>query len=85
MNRYAYALETAKAPHQEPLVNIARGFVDALDQVIAEGTDPQADPAVVILGSFIAFHVHADVNTAAGYQKLLSDCEQRIINAPELQ
>jgi hypothetical protein len=40
---------------------------------------------VVLLGSFIAFHVHADVNSATGYRELLSSCEQRANTLPELQ
>jgi len=85
MNRYEYALTAAQAPQQEPLLAIAQNFNDAVSQVIAEGQDPHQDPAVIVLGSFIAFHVHADLNTLHGYQQLLSLCEDQVVHSPELQ
>jgi len=85
MNRFVYALSVAKNLPHEPLEAIASGFKDAVDQVLAEGGELQSDPAVIVLGSFIAFHVHADVNTATGYNTLLASCEQRLINSHLLQ
>jgi hypothetical protein len=85
MNRFAYALSVAEGPNQEPLVSIASGFKNAIDQVTAEGGELSEDPAIIVLGSFIAFHVHADVNTAKGYRELLRLCEQRLIDSPEFQ
>lgn len=82
MNRFEYVLTTAVAPHQEPLLAIAREFTQAVEQVMAEGNDPVQDPAVLVLGSYIAFHTHADVNTFGGYKRLLSMCEHNVINGP---
>lgn len=85
MTRFEYVLCTAVAPHQEPLAEIARAFALAVEQTIAEGEDAGNDPAVLVLGAYIAFHTHADVATAQGYYRLLALCEQRFFNAPELQ
>jgi hypothetical protein len=85
MNRFAHALEAAYAPHLVPLVDLAHRFALAVDQVIAEELDPSNDPAVLVLGSFIAFHTHADVNSASGYHQLLGMCPDRFATTPELQ
>lgn len=85
MNRYAYALHASASLQQEPFVNIAQEFLAAVNQVVAEGDDPTEDAAVIVLGSFIAFHVHADVNTFNGYRQLLTLCEQGADDAQELQ
>lgn len=85
MNRYAYALHASGSLEQEPFYDIVQHFSDAVTQVIAEGNDPVQDAAVIVLGSFIAFHVHADVNTFNGYQQLLSLCEQGAVSPQELQ
>jgi nitrate reductase alpha subunit len=85
MNRYEYVLNAAHAPQEEPLVNLARAFAEAVEQNIALDADPTNDPSVLILGAYIAFRTHADVNTRGGYHKLLSMCEQKLINGAELQ
>jgi hypothetical protein len=85
MNRFAYALEAAKAPHQQTLMELAEGFYNAVAHAEAEDRDPTCDSAVIVIGSFIAFHVHADVNTAHGYHELLSSCEQNVIQGKDLQ
>jgi hypothetical protein len=41
----------------------------AIDEVEAEGGQPDVDPAVLVLGAFVAFHTHADVNTTVGFQR----------------
>jgi hypothetical protein len=85
VSRFNTALEAARAPHQCSLMELAEGFYNAVAHVEAEDGDASRDPAVVLLGSFIAFHVHADVNSATGYRELLSSCEQRANTLPELQ
>lgn len=85
MTRFEYALYAAQAPHQQTLMELAEGFYNAVAHAEAEERDPTADPAVVIIGSFIAFQVHADVNTLGGYRRLLTQCEQQMLSAPELQ
>lgn len=83
MNRFEFVLDAAFAPHQVPLPDLARQFSTALDQVQAEGADPTRDPAVLILGAFIAFHTHADVNTVGGYHRLLDLCAHRLETSKE--
>lgn len=78
MNRFEYVIALSTAPQQEPLINLAAGFMLAMQQVTAEGVDPQQDPAILILGAYIAFHTHADVNTNVGYRKLLNQCNERV-------
>jgi hypothetical protein len=85
MNRFEYVLNAAHAPQDATLLSLAQALVDAVEQNVALDTDPTNDPSVLILGAYIAFHTHADVNTAGGYHKLLSLCEQQLINGAELQ
>jgi len=85
MNRFEYVIQTSVAPGQEPLINITAALMLALVQLYAENLDPLQDPAVLILGAYIAFHTHADVNTNVGYRKLLEQCNDRIHNAPVMQ
>jgi hypothetical protein len=74
MNRFARALQIAAAPIQVSVKVLAQDFLSAVEQAELEESDPLQDPAVIVLGSFIAFHVHADVNTAQGYHHLLTLC-----------
>lgn len=54
-------------------------------QVMAEYTarleeaelDPLQDPAVLVMGAFIAFHTNADVNSYGGYRRLIQRCADR--------
>lgn len=85
MNRFEYALHASIAPEQETLGDLARGLVSAIEQTEAEGQIALSDPAVMVLGAYIAFHTHADVNSVKGYRQLLSLCEYRSLNPPELQ
>lgn len=85
MNRFEIALHAAQGPDQVPLSALAKNFHEAVMRVEAEGLDPHQDPAVVVLGSFIAFHVHSDINTAAGYRDLLDMCARQASITPELQ
>lgn len=81
MNRFQFALDVATAPGQISLPDLAHGFHNAVEHTTAEGSDPFRDPAVLLLGSFIAFQVHADVNSAHGYQTLLQSCFNKAENA----
>lgn len=85
MNRFAAALTAAQGPDQFTLAELAKHFLLAVEGSVADDQDPAADPAVLVLGSFIGFHAHVDVNTASGYHTLLSMCEQRFNESPELQ
>lgn len=78
MNRHEYALQAASAPHQVNFVQLAEQFALAAKQSTAEGINATTDPAVLLLGSFIAFRVHADVNTMSGYHKLIDLCNDAL-------
>ena len=39
--------------------------------------DPLQDPAVLVMGAFIAFHTNADVNSYGGYRCLIQRCADR--------
>lgn len=39
--------------------------------------DPLQDPAVLVMGAFIAFHTNADVNSYGGYRRLIQRCADR--------
>ncbi len=77
MNRYEFALGAVANPYLHKLPALARAMVEAIDAVEAEQGDPVQDPAVLLLGSFIAFHTHADVNTYNGFSSLLELCKAR--------
>jgi hypothetical protein len=74
MNRYFHALSAAVGPRVPALPWVATSLAEAVDEVTLEGGDPTNDPAVLLLGAFVAFHTHADVNTTGGYHKLIDLC-----------
>lgn len=76
MLRFHNAINASE--HPPCLKQVAGQLVSAIDEVEAEGNEPTNDPAVLILGAFVAFHTHADVNTRDGYHKLLDMCRARI-------
>lgn len=84
MNRFEYVLEAAFAPQEKPLRELVRQLSIAVEQVEAEGEHPTKDPAVLILGAYVAFHTHADVNTASGYHRMLEMCAARAEEARSL-
>lgn len=85
MNRFEIALAMAYAPQHQTLPTLAHNFMLAVDQAVAEGLPAESDPAVLVMGAFIAFQTHSDVNSTSGYRKLLTQCEGRAINKVELQ
>lgn len=78
MNRFDLALQASAAPHRVELCQLSGALNFAVQQTMAEGLNPCEDPAVILLGSFVSFHVHADVNTASGYRKLIALCNDRL-------
>ena len=85
MNRHEFALAAAVDPALSTLPKLAHGLVRAIEAAEAEGEAPEQDPAVCVIGAFIAFHTHADVNSVKGYNNLLSLCEQRAAQQPTEQ
>jgi hypothetical protein len=78
MNRFQFALAAAASQSASTLPNLARALATAIDAIEAEGGTPEDDPAVLVMGSLIAFHTHADINTLSGYRNLLSLCEHQL-------
>lgn len=79
MKRFLVALEVATPGMESPgLSTISRMLVEAIEEVEAEGGAPEQDPAVLVLGTFVAFHTHADVNTTGGFHKLLDLCRTNL-------
>ena len=74
MNRFFHALQAATSPGAPTLPWVATSLAQAVDEVVLEGGEPVNDPAVLLLGAFVAFHTHADVNTVGGYHKLIELC-----------
>ena len=84
-DRFLHAIDAAAAPLDVTLASLAKNFADAVVHAEAEGGEAVNDPAVLLLGSFIAFHTHADVNTASGFRRLLQLCHDRLADPPILQ
>lgn len=82
MNRFQFALAAASSTTASTLPRLARELAAAVEAIEQEGGEPEQDPAVLVIGSLIAFHTHADVNTVKGYRDLLSMCEQQLIAHP---
>lgn len=85
ISRFEFALQASSAPHRVSLSQLTKQLSQAVDQSIAEGLEPGTDPAVLLLGSFVAFQVHADVNTARGYRELITLCNDRLASQGVLQ
>lgn len=79
MRRYLHALQAGQSGTAVPsLSTIAHQLVEAIDDVEAEGGDPHEDPAVLVLGGFIAFHTHSDVTSAEGFNHWLDLCRNNL-------
>ena len=85
MNRFEY-VSTVDAEYELPsLLALAASFYAACAESVVEGLDPATDPAVIILGSYIAFAVNADANTAGNFRKLVTQCQERASENPTRQ
>lgn len=78
MNRFQFVLQHVDQPGQMPLAQLTEQIDGAVKTVVVEGDDPEADPAVMILASWLAFRMHADIGTVGGYQQLLDICKNRL-------
>jgi hypothetical protein len=79
MRRYLNALEAGQSGTAVPsLSTIAHQLVEAINEVEAEGGNPHTDPAVLVLGGFIAFHTHSDVTSAQGFNHWLNLCRNNL-------
>jgi hypothetical protein len=85
MNRFEFALAVSVDQSLSSLPILARELVKAIEVVEHEGQEPQDDPAVLLIGAYISFHTHADINSAMGYRRLLTLCEDRLTFEPTAQ
>jgi hypothetical protein len=84
MSRFAYVLKSAVSSRHPPLLELAQQFVNAVQETLVEGAQPENDPAVLVLGTRIAFHTHADVNTYSGFERLMKLCNDRHEATPQV-
>jgi hypothetical protein len=82
VNRFERVLQISNAPERSSLIVLARALVSAIEETEVEGMRQDEDPSIMVLGAFIAFHTHADVNTVGGYHRLLEQCETRLSATP---
>jgi hypothetical protein len=85
MNRFEFVLANVENPADIDIAVLATEFKTAIDTAAVEGYPPEMDPAVIVLGSWIAFRVGADINTVHGYRLLLDACQLRFDTQPSLQ
>lgn len=78
MKRFYAALDVATSITCPTLQSIVVKLNDAVTEAVADGIEPVNDPAVLLLGAFVAFHTHADVNTVGGYRRLIGLCQASI-------
>jgi hypothetical protein len=76
MKRFMHAIAVTEQTAELP--ELAAIFAEAVDEAADEGVDPASDPAVMLVGAFISFHTHSDINTVGGYHRLIAMCSERI-------
>lgn len=81
MNRFEFALDAAANPLKHKLADHIKAAAAAVEQIETEGNSVEEDPAILVIGSFISFHTHADINTFNGFTQLLDLCARRMSGA----
>ena len=81
MNRFEFALDAASNPLKHSLADHIRAIAAALEHIETEKGVVEEDPAILVIGSFISFHTHADINTFNGFTQLLDLCARRMSGA----
>lgn len=84
MNRFEFVLQAATAPKEQSLISLTAALMLAVEQTVNEEQDPRSDPAVMLLGAYIAFQLHADIASVYGHRALLGMCEDRLLKAKNL-
>lgn len=69
------ASQSSNLPPLSELLQVMAEYVVALEEA---GLPPTEDPAVLLLGAYISFHTHADINTVGGYKRLIGACLYRL-------
>ena len=76
VDEFVVAISSTADP--PPLVDILEVLTEYVKALLDAGIEPIQDPAVLVLGFFVSFHTHADINTNGGLMKLIKQCEDRI-------
>ena len=74
--RFYDALDAVTRPVELPF--LAQAFASSVAEAAEEGASLTDDPAILLLGTCISFHTHADVNTDRGINHLIGLCCDRI-------
>ena len=74
MSRFSFALDMAKDP-APPLTLLVDGLKYAISEVEAEGSVPQTDTAVMLIGKLISFSIHSDQLDTGAFKRLVESCE----------
>ena len=76
VDEFVVAAATSEAlPTLTEIVQVMADYTAVLEEA---QLDPLQDPAVLVLGAFVAFHTNADINTYGGYRRLIKRCSDRI-------
>ena len=71
-----HSLALASTDNVLPLSQLAENLYLASLEVEADGNDPSADAAVMLIGMQVAFLVHSDFLTKLSYDRLVDTCKQ---------
>ena len=72
-----FVLDVATGPNNVSLADLLRVASEYVAMLAEADLPPINDPAVLLLGAFISFQTHSDINTVGGYKRLLDACEER--------
>lgn len=74
--RHQLALESLS--ESISLLELAHMLVLACEEAVADGKDPETDPAVALISGRIGFASPADVMSSDGWQRLVDVCENNV-------
>lgn len=72
-----FVVAAASSPTLPPFGQILQVMAEWAAHLEEAELDPLQDPAVLVMGAFIAFHTNADVNSYGGYRRLIQRCADR--------
>lgn len=72
-----FVVAAASSPTLPPFGQILQVMAEYAATLEKAQFDPLQDPAVLVMGAFIAFHTNADVNSYGGYRRLIQRCADR--------
>ena len=72
-----FVVAASASPTLPPFTQILQVMAEYVAALGEAQLDPLQDPAVLVMGAFIAFHTNADVNSYGGYRRLIQRCADR--------